>query len=720
MDDARSFWVRRLIQALCLIAILAGMSNVTPAAPFLPDIGNYPDQYFRPFMFGLFMLIMVLTFPFSRKKGTGEFRLWGLFIDIAFVVSIAALILAYLEIKETVGFNVFTEKPTAAADTGGADPDADAVADVLGLGTFSDTITVLDTEPPAPWVLVAFLSAVAFTLLYAAKIWGIPVVLFSLLMVSYAAITYFVDRWGWAPGNAYLATEIANPGEFFRNLLTNDERGIFGQFLRVLLTVVFPYIVLGALFAESAGGKSLIKLAVRSTRRLRGGPAHAAIVSSAMFGTVSGGPVVNVLSTGTLTIPMMSKRGFRPKFAGAVEAAASSGGQIMPPVMGIAAFLLASLTGVGYASVALAAVLPALCYFASLFMTVTIESRKQNIEPSSNLTEDMILDRQDWINLAIIIIPILTIVATLIITANERAAGFWAVFAMLLISFVDPNIRKAPLKLYHAILKGGGMVSQVFLLFMAVTLVDVSLNVTGFSVDFKNSVLRLIENIETVNLFGTTFMLPAGLYLFLTLVLGMLAAILLGMGMPTLPAYANVALFMAPVLGALGTSLFTAHMFVFYFAVASAITPPVAIAAFAASTITKTEPMATSFEAVKVGALMLIVPFIFAFHPELLLIEDAFLTSSGNTIASHPNGFTLLGFLWIVVRLPLVLYLIATALVGFDRQSVNGIERILRLLVAVGCLSQSLAVGLIFVAAAVVLVALHWRQAAASDPASAA
>jgi TRAP transporter 4TM/12TM fusion protein len=414
---------------------------------------------------------------------------------------------------------------------------------------------------------------------------------------------------------------------------------------------------------------------------------------------------------------MMTKRGFRPIFAGAVEAAASSGGQIMPPVMGIAAFLLASLTGVGYASVVLAALIPAICYFASLFVTVTIESRRQGIEAVNDLSPDMELDRQDWINLAIILLPIMTIVATLVLTANERAAGFWAVCTVIAVSFVDPSIRKAPLKLVEALIKGGSMVSQVFLLFMAVTLVDVSLNITGFSVDFKNSVLGLIDNLRSFDIFGTTVVLPSSLYLFVCLVLGMLAAILLGMGMPTLPAYANVALFMAPVLGALGTSLFTAHMFVFYFAVASAITPPVAIAGFAAATITKTEPMATSFEAVKVGALMLIVPFIFAFHPELLLIDDAFLAANGSPIGSHPDGFTTLNFLWIVARLPLVLYLIASCLVGYDRGPLKRWEIVLRAALAVGCLAYTPIVVLASIALALFVIWRHWQVAGPQEKA---
>jgi TRAP-type uncharacterized transport system fused permease subunit len=191
------------------------------------------------------------------------------------------------------------------------------------------------------------------------------------------------------------------------DILVNNSSGLLGRFMDIVLNTIFPYLVLGSLFGSSAGGRSLIKLAFRWTRHLRGGPAHAAIVSSAMFGTISGGPVVNVLSTGVLTIPMMLKRGFSKVFAGGVEAAASSGGSIMPPVMGVAAFVLASLTAVPYSSVIIAAIIPAIAYFFCLFLSAVFQSRKQNITAIGEITDDMVLDRQDFLNLLMIFGPIL-------------------------------------------------------------------------------------------------------------------------------------------------------------------------------------------------------------------------------------------------------------------------------------------------------------------------
>lgn len=679
--------LRYLALTVGLLIVVSGMVNITPGLPGLPAIGDYPSQYFRPWMFGLFMLGVVLSKPFATSGATPARRRIGLVVDIVFVAVIAAFLLAYMDQKETVDFQLFATEATVTEAPELSEEDA-ALAALMGLDTFSDTETI-NPNPPGAWVLIAFLVGVAFFLLYNVKIWGLPVVAFSVIMAGYAALTYAFETTGLITGSTYLSTEINNPAQFLKEMLVNDQRGMLGQFLGVLLQTVFPYIVLGALFGGSAGGKALIKLAVLLTQRLRGGPAHAAIVSSALFGTVSGGPVVNVLSTGTLTIPMMTSRGFKPTFAAGVESAASSGGQIMPPVMGVAAFLLAALTQVGYANVVLAALIPSLFYFGSLFLTVMFESRRLGIKPVADEKPADRLTTQDYLSLITIFVPIAIIIGVLVTTANERAAGWYAALSLIPLSFLDPEIRKRPSKLLVSVCEGGLLIATLFLLFMAVTIVDASLNITGFATDFKNTVLNVIGAIQQVTLFGVEYTLPAGLYLFLTLLMGMVAAIILGMGMPTVPAYANAALIMGPVLGALGTSIFTAHMFVFYFAVASAITPPVAIAAFAAASVAKTEPIRTSIAAVRIGFVMFAIPFIFAFYPELLLIDQAFITQSGERLATRPNGFELTTLISIILRLIAALYLIASAFAGYDLARMGAPERYARNALGIAVLATS-------------------------------
>jgi len=528
--------------------------------------------------------------------------------------------------------------------------------------------------------------------------------------------------------------------------LVNNASGLLGRFMDIILNTVFPYIVLGGLFGASAGGRSLIKLAFLWTRKLRGGPAHAAIVSSALFGTISGGPVVNVLSTGVLTIPMMIKRGFSKVFAGGMEAAASSGGSIMPPVMGVAAFVLAALTAVPYREVIIAAAIPAIAYFFCMFLSAVFQSRKQGIEAIGDVTEDMKLSRTDKLNLVMIFGPILLILFLLltpkeaigcgfissllgVTTTGEGAnclatdlpwflqlvqnsagdagsAGWWAVILLCFLLFLDKDMRKQPKRLLDAFAGSGVLISTLYLMFLAVSIIDFCLNFTGLS-DFI--ALDVLGWLRSLNLGGS----GSGLLQMLALVTTMALAVLLGMGMPAVPAYINVALLMGPVLAGLGLSIFTAHMFIFYFAVASAITPPVAIAAFTAATITKAEPMATAFSAVRSGIVMFIIPFVFAFYPELLLIPAAVLDpnslpSAAQYLPGYDGERHYAALLWLLLRLALALYLLASALAGFDRRTLTALEVVLRIGLMLLILFKPSIVHIPAFAAAVVLLVSHY------------
>jgi len=497
--------------------------------------------------------------------------------------------------------------------------------------------------------------------LYNVRVWGFPLVAVASVVVIYTVGTALIWMWDLSSNN-FLLTKLGADGGDIRAAAIQKATNVFitpdgfmGRFMDIVVNQVFPYVILGALFGTSAGGTSLIKLAVRLTRRLRGGPAHAAIVSSAMFGTITGGPVTNVLSTGRLTIPMMQRNGFSPQFAGGVEAAASSGGQIMPPVMGVAAFVLVALTAVPYTKVITAAFLPAICFFFSIFLAVMFQARKEKVEAMRVVPEDLVMDRQDWLNLIIIFAPILTILFLLLgnkdvissgwlaailpsfvtqvlvnATGDAVSAGWWAVAVLLPLLFLDPKTRAEPSKILVSLADGGILISRLFLLLFAVSIISAFLNESGLTGEITRAVTSWLENANVLQLFGFEINIVGGVYLMLALTCAMICAILLGMGMPTVPAYVNVALLLGPLLANLGVSFFTAHMFVFYFAVASAITPPVAIAAFAAASITRTEPMRTGIAAVRVGIVMFTIPFVFAWYPELLLIEEA-VTITDNT-----------------------------------------------------------------------------------------
>ena len=572
--------------------------------------------------------------------------------------------------------------------------------------------------------LILFGAVVVF-LAYNVKVWGLPLVLVSIAIAGYTFLT--VMNWylfGAEGQNKYLITilsseevrSLTSGREFVRDALVNNTSGLLGRFINILMLLVFPYIILGALFGRCAGGQALIKLAFSLTRNLRGGPAHAAVVSSAMFGTITGGPVVNVLSTGVLTIPMMLKRGFSKVFAGGVEAAASSGGSIMPPIMGVAAFIMASLTGVPYRDIIIAAAIPALFYFFCLFLSIIFQARKQNIQAIGELTDDMRLNRQDRLHLLQIFAPVLLVLVLLLtpkdsigcswfsvmlgavverngevctITSlpwiiqllqnaagDASAAGWWAVMLLMLLMFMDREFRAHPRKILDGLSQAGVLVSTLYLMFLAVTVIDVCLNFTGLAKFISVDVLSMLKAFDVSANSAGSQLLALGLTMFL--------AVLLGMGMPAVPAYINAALLMGPMLVGLGLATFTAHMFIFYFAVASAITPPVALAAFAASSITNADPMKTGFSAVKSGIVMFTIPFVFALYPELLLIDQAVIDPGTGAFFDGYDGQTDVAWLgFLMARLALALYLVSSAMAAYDQRGLGRAQIAIRVILAV-------------------------------------
>ncbi len=722
--EARGFG-ERVVYWLALVLVLIGLVNAMPGIPGLDDwaravtgnpwfaIRKFAFEYYYPFFFALMMLTVALKHSMWRawRGRSGAQRGFGLFMDIALVTMALVISLTYMNEIEAVCLadqitgdrqRLIEESLKIQRET----------AELFGL---PEPTTVEDPKclnSVGGWLVAIVGLAVVVFLSYNVKVWGLPLVLVAILVATYTIVTVLIWYFFGADDmNKYFVTKLGGEPRLLsdgyprvHDILTNNASGLLGRFIDIILNEIFPYLILGSLFGASAGGRSLIKVAFRLTRHLRGGPAHAAIVSSAMFGTISGGPIVNVLSTGVLTIPMMIRRGFSKIFAGGMEAAASSGGSIMPPVMGVAAFVLAALTGVPYRQVIIAALIPAVAYFLCLFLSVVFQARKQKIVAIGMLTDEMRLDRQDYLNLLMIFAPILVILV-LLLTAKESvgcgiiggllgaervftegggcrvtelpwflkliqnaagdvgSSGWWAVALLVFLLFLDPDMR--PRKLFNALSDAGILISTLYLMFLAVSIIDFCLKFTGVPFFISLDVLEWLKS----------FNLGSGgsvIFQFLALLLTMLLAVLLGMGMPAVPAYVNVALLMGPVLAGLGLSMFTAHMFIFYFAVASAITPPVALAAFAAASITREDPMATGFSAVRSGIVMFAIPFVFAMYPELLLIQDAVLdpSSTGAEITFLPGydgrvDWTALS--WLCVRLFVALYLLASGLARFDR-----------------------------------------------------
>lgn len=763
-DALRRGVFRQAAHALGLILVIIGLLNTLPAIPGLDGVAarmlgegvvirRFSYEYLYPLVFVVMMVSVAIEHSFARDfRWQGPVKhAFGLAMDIALVVMAAGIALGYLvEIDSVCLIDQITgERAELIAR---ALREEIEFAELMGLPvpTSVDDPSCINTL--GIWIFPLVAVAIAVFLAYNVRVWGFPLVAVAILIASYTLLTVLIWYFlGAEDMNKYLVTKLGGePRQLIdgrpniEDILVNNAQGLLGRFMGILMDTVFPYIVLGSLFGVSAGGRSLIKVAFLWTRRLRGGPAHAAIVSSAMFGTISGGPVVNVLSTGVLTIPMMLKRGFNRTFAGGIEAAASSGGQIMPPVMGVAAFVLSAMTVVPYREVIIAAMLPAVAYFGCLFLTVVFQARKQGIEAVGDASaEEHRLTGADKLHLLMIIAPILLILA-LLLTPKEAvgcgplagvwgvtqvisdagcraeslpwllqliqnsagdagSAGWWAAALLVVLFFLDREIRLAPGKIIAALADAGLLVSRLYLMFLAVSVIDFCLNFTGFSNYISVDIIGWLR--ASGGVIGDN-----ALFMFLALLATMLMAILLGMGMPTVPAYINVALLMGPMLVGLGIATFTANMFIFYFAVASAITPPVAVAAFAASSITKADPMRTGVAAVRAGVVIFVIPFVFAFYPELLLIKSAQLNpvSGGARYLDGYDGAVHLGSLALLaLRVAAALYLLASVLARFEVRPIGRGEMALRLCLAVLVLLKSPWLSAAGAVAAVALLGWH-------------
>ncbi|GGO81806.1 ATP-binding protein [Marinobacterium nitratireducens] len=401
--------------------------------------------------------------------------------------------------------------------------------------------------------------------------------------------------------------------------------GVFGRPLAVVVSTIIIFIIFGALLEVLGAGDVLLKLAMRSLGWLRGGAAHAAVMASALFGSVSGSAVANVVGTGVVTIPMIKRSGFSARFAGAVETAASSGGQIMPPIMGAVAFIMADLTGIPYLYICLAALVPAILYYGSLFACISAEARRADIERPDPATIPRFGGR-DWLMLSVFVVPLGLIIVLLIGGKSPALAGFWATVAALVLGLaLNPKTRS--LKALHQTLSSAASASATILVAVgAVGIIVGIMNLTGLGLRFATAAQALSDG-----------------SLLMSLLLMALACLVLGMGMPTVPAYLIIILVMGPAVEALGVPTIAAHLFVVYFAVMSAVTPPVALAAFAAASIAQANPIGISVTAVRLALIGFLVPFAFAFNPSLLLIAD----------------FSLSEFCWILLRLAVAIWCLA-------------------------------------------------------------
>ncbi len=379
--------------------------------------------------------------------------------------------------------------------------------------------------------------------------------------------------------------------------------GIFGIPLYVSATYVMLFILFGAFVERSGAGQLFMDFALALAGASSGGPAKVAVITSSLFGTVSGSAVANVMTTGTFTIPLMKRTGYRPAFAGAVEAVASTGGQLMPPIMGAAAFVMAEFLGVSYLKVAAFALLPAVLYYVAVFMAVHFEAKRIGLVglPKADLPRlGKTLSERGHLFL-----PLVVIIAVLLAGRSAAFAALCGIASVIPTTWLRASTRRTFTwaAIIEALEAGARNTLVVAMACATAGIVIGTITLTGLGLSFTGVVLALSQNSLVLALFLT-----------------MLAGILLGMGLPTTPAYIVQVALLVPALVKLGVMVEAAHLFVLYFAVLSAITPPVAMAVYAANGLSHASLMDTSWAAVKLGLTGYIIPFMFVFAPSLLLI----------------------------------------------------------------------------------------------------
>lgn len=399
---------------------------------------------------------------------------------------------------------------------------------------------------------------------------------------------------------------ISHRGLWWHSLSTGNfltTKGVMGMALGVVADVVLYFLLFSAFLAHTGASETFVRLSQLAVGRVRGGPAKIAVVGSALMGTISGSAVANVAASGTITIPMMKRVGYRPHLAGAVEAVASSGSQLMPPIMGAAVFIMADMLGMGYGPILMAALIPAALYYANLFLVVDLEAAKNGLGGLEDIDRREI--RTILRDSIFVLGPLIVLFGMVMMQYSPRYAALVALAMLLVLNLFNPRARLTPMGLVRGVVDGMIATAPLVVAVAAAGIVIGVVEVTGAGLNLTTLMTQAAQN-----------------SLLLLLVLTMVSSIILGMGLPTVACYIILALIVAPVMVRLGVPPLAAHMFVFYFGTLSAITPPVALGSFTAAGIAGCSPLQTSFTGLRIALPAFLLPYIFVFQPGLLFQGD--------------------------------------------------------------------------------------------------
>ncbi|MEC1178567.1 TRAP transporter permease [Metasolibacillus meyeri] len=488
------------------------------------------------------------------------------------------------------------------------------------------------------------LLAVLLVLEAARRAVGLPITIIASLFLLYA---YF---------GPYMPAFMAHRGqsvESIVNLMFYSTDGILGTPISVSATFIFVFLLFGAFLVKTGVGQYFNDLAVSLAGKLTGGPAKVAIFSSALQGTISGSSVANVVTSGSYTIPMMKKLGYKKEFAGAVEASASTGGQLMPPIMGAAAFLMVEFIGRGvtYWDIAKAAAIPALLYFTGIWIMTHFEAKRLGLR---GLSDDEMPNRKEVLKKIYLLVPIVLIIVLMLVGIPVMHAALYGVLACILVGMFNKDTRLGPLDILDALVDGARTALGVVAATACAGIIVGVVVKTGLGLSLANSLVKL-----------------AGGSILLTLVFVMIASLILGMGAPTTANYVITSTIAAPAIIALLAPgvpqeavpvviLLSAHFFVFYFGIIADITPPVALAAFAASGISGGDPIKTGVNSAKLAIAAFIIPYMIVFSPALLMID-----------------VTILQIVWVVFTAIMGMIAIGAGVIGYWYRKLHWLERII-------------------------------------------
>ena len=525
---------------------------------YVPIVGAYETFFLRPLHLLLIGFVGLAAFDIRGGKRDFSKPDWTWLIDLVLIVALLASLLRVM-----IEPGPFEERFAYSE------------------ATFDDTVAGV-----AIVLLVVELSR---------RCIGLPIAILVAVILSYGI-------WGGDTFSIFRHRPIPTDEVFQQLYMTTF--GIFGSPVGAMATYVFLFIIFGAFIEKCKTGLLIQRAGLKLTGNSPGGPAKVAVVTSASFGTISGSALANVMATGSVTIPLMKRIGFRREDAGGIEAAASSGGQLTPPIMGAVAFVMADITGIPYADIIVAAAVPALLFYVSLFVAIDLTARRDNMQ---GVPAEMMPKKGEILQLLHMVLPIVTLVAALVMGYSPMMAALVGIATAIVVSSLRAETRLKLPEILGCLHTAAKTTVVATVACAAAGIVVGVLNMTGFGLRLSSELINITNG-----------------QMLLALIFVMFTCVVLGMGMPTVAAYIITISIGGPVLIELGVPVLSAHMFVLYYAVLSLITPPVMVASFGAAALAEGSVTGTGLSALRFAGLAFIIPFIFVFNPDLLIIGSDF------------------------------------------------------------------------------------------------